>query len=104
VDDKQNIQAADCQYYYDISVPETGYEPVGDFYLPSGWSLVNRGTSEIGDNFDTTVSNWYRGKRYGFAQKTEYVPLLGKYCNVYKIDNKEYYGYVKSDYVAPTFV
>jgi hypothetical protein len=111
INENQIIQNKDCQYYYEVSKPHEEYieisqsSTVGTVYLPEGWDLLVKESEEtVGSIIDTTVSNWYRGNRYGFAQQTEYVPLLNKYCGLYQKGEKEYYGYVESEYIAPTFV
>jgi hypothetical protein len=65
--------------------------------------------SDIVKASDSTISTWYRGGRYGFAQKAEYIPLLDRYCQVYSgpayLDSTSetgssntYYGYVDNKY------
>jgi hypothetical protein len=53
-------------------------------WLPEDFSIGDIGIRE--DTLDNTIekdsvlSSWYRGKRYGFAQETVYVPVLERYC------------------------
>ena len=103
-DENQIITEKDCQYYIDINQPQTGYVSVSDFYLPEGINIVNKGSGNIFDTTDTTISNWFKGKRYGFAIASEYVPLVERYCNKYKKNNEEYYGYLQSDYVSTSLI
>lgn len=100
VDQDNNIINKDCQYYVDIPSPEVAYESAGDFYLPRGLQIKVQ-TDKLAD---TTISTWYKAKRYGFSQQTQYVPLLEKYCNIYKKDNIKYYGYLNSEYSSPALV
>lgn len=82
--DNHIIDEKDCQYYIDFDNPEATYvvhDTTYDLYLPQGWSVVAQGT---GDSRDTTISSWYRGARYGYAQQAVYVPLLEQYCQKFK--------------------
>ena len=112
------INEKDCEYYVDIPQPASGYITAqGDLtvFLPEGWTLLERGEGNLDSNYDTTISNWFRGKRYGFSQKTQYIKELEKYCNWYyrkqgndieRDDNNEpkiYYGYLNSQYNSPIF-
>ena len=104
VDENRNIIIQNCQYYIDFSHP-TDYIEKDGFFLPENFDVSHRLVEENENTYDTTISNWYRGKRFGFSQKTQYVPLLEKYCNIYEKDNGEqYYGYVTSTFVSPTLV
>ena len=97
------INNDNCQYYIDIPKPlNGGYNKVTDngsiFYLPDGFLL------EVNDlNNDTTISNKYKAKRYGFAQETEYVPVLETYCKKFKKNGVDYYGYLDSNIASPVF-
>lgn len=112
--DDRTIDEKDCQYYIDFNTPETSYEaePEKDYglYLPKGWILGNpaivfdKRIPKIETSPDSQISSWYRGKRYGFAQQSIYVPLLEKYCQKYKKDDVDYLGYVDTTYVSPTTV
>jgi hypothetical protein len=53
--------------------------------LPIGFGLGIPGV-KIDDptDIDSYLSSWYRGKRYGYAQQSVYVPLLKQYCQKYK--------------------
>ena len=86
--DDRTIIEKDCQYYIDYDNPDSYKEPSAgtntkdlDLYLPDGFSVV---LQTGGETNDTTLSSWYRGKRYGFAQQTVYVPVLEKYCQKYR--------------------
>lgn len=88
------ITEKDCQYYIEINKPDDvtdGYkkneEKDSGFYLPTGFSVSSY--PELGDGTDkaenaVTVSTWYRGTRYGFAQKQTYSPTLDRYVEYYK--------------------
>lgn len=110
-DENQIITIRNCQYYKDMAKIDL-YKPSGQFFLPEELSIVERANSDLENVYDTTVSNWYKGKRFGFAQRTTYVPLLERYCNLYyKSINDEietlsgvpllYYGYLSSEYKSP---
>jgi hypothetical protein len=69
LNDRQIIQAENCQYYIDFPVPDTAYKKETgnsisglDLLLPSDWSIASPASG------DTQLSSWYRGKRYSFAQ------------------------------------
>ena len=111
IDENQIITVRNCQYYKDV-VKIDLYKPSGQFFLPEELSIMERSISNLENDYDTTVSNWYKGKRFGFAQRTNYVPLLERYCNLYyKSINGEietldgepvlYYGYLSSEYKSP---
>ena len=93
-DENGVINVKDCQYYIDIAEPEdetNGYQKITEtglptLYLPKDWSVVVTSNNGVGNDYDTTVSNWYRGARYGFAQQAEYIPLLGRYCQKFYHD------------------
>lgn len=81
IDENRVINVANCQYYYDVLAAGGTYTKTNEgFYLPTGWAVLVKGPNAIDNKYDTTVSNWYRGARYGFAQDAEYVPLLDRYC------------------------
>ena len=78
--DKRVITEKDCQYYIDFDEPDTDYSEHNttyDLYLPADFKVIEMVGSET---TDTTISTWYRGARYGYAQQAEYVPLLERYC------------------------
>lgn len=107
VDEKSNILESNCQYFIEVNKPEEGYVPNSDFdmYLPTGWSIDEQNNVSETNLLDTTISWWYKAKRYGFSQETIYVPLLKKYCNVYEnMAGVRYYGYVDSNYNSPVLI
>jgi YHS domain-containing protein len=61
-----------------------------NLWLPSGFRIgyVGKQYDPKDDKkvieSDSTLSSWYRGKRYGFAQQSVYVPLLEKYCQKFE--------------------
>jgi hypothetical protein len=67
------IEEKDCQYYIDFTNPNLDYvEPNEDnnsdaygLYLPDGFSVYEPGP---GAEYDSSLSSWYRGARYGYAQ------------------------------------
>lgn len=106
--DKRVIQEKDCQYYLEVN-QQSEYVEIenGKYYLPSGWTLETTFPDDgktSGKTYDTLISNWYRGKRYGYSQTTKYIPLIERYCNLYEKSGQEYYGYVDNEYVSPAFV
>lgn len=114
IDENRIITVHNCQYYKDMAKIDL-YKPSGQFYLPEELSIMERGNSDLENAYDTTISNWYKGKRFGFAQRTNYVPLLERYCNLYyKSINGEietlggapllYYGYLSSEYKSPALI
>jgi hypothetical protein len=96
--DDRVINQANCQYYIDFSNPDANYlNPNSgngsdelDLYLPTGFSLgVYAYKDGDSSDKDSYLSSWYRGKRYGFAQQSIYVPLLEKYCQKFKKNNTQ---------------
>jgi hypothetical protein len=74
-------------------------------YLPTGWSIDEQENVSETNLLDTTISWWYKAKRYGFSQETIYVPLLKKYCNIYEdMAGIRYYSYVDSNYNSPSLI
>ena len=91
------------QYYIDIDDPETEYSVFKEaygFYLPAGFNTTGGGGVAT-DTTDTTISTWYRGERYGYAQQSKYIPVLKKYVSIYEKDGETYYGYVQDNYTSP---
>lgn len=115
IDKNRQILNKNCQYYIEFEPSEyTVVNTTYDFVLPTGFSVVDKAYSDSAVPSDSTISTWYRGGRYGFAQKTIYVSLLDRYCQVYQgpeyddptsENNKsnEYYGYVENLYNKPVF-
>lgn len=123
--DDRIINEKDCQYYVDFITPEADYKndeadeeskkrkkPEKEYgvYLPNGWSLAVPAAVEdqrvpaIETQSDSQVSSWYRGKRYGFAHQSVYVPVLERYCQKYIKSGTDYLGYIDTTYVSPTTV
>ena len=96
----------DCQYYFDVpneddyKGPDINY----GFYLPEGVTLLLKGGLSVSDNADTTISYWYRGARYGFAQKAVYRSELNRYVNIYDKEGTEYYGFLDTQYNSPNLL
>ena len=108
-DENRVINVANCQYYYDVLGEGKTYTKTNEgFYLPTGWSVLDQGPSAIDNRYDTTVSNWYRGARYGFAQDAEYVPLLDRYCQKFQTKGASSatikYAFVDNTYTSPALV
>lgn len=82
IDENRIITEPNCQYYIDFDFPEETYKDSGSYWLPNGWAIESASGS-LDDSTDSTISTWYRGKRYGFAQQSEYIPMLDKYCGKY---------------------
>lgn len=104
VDDRRFIKESNCQYYLDISNPNDsvdGYQDKGSYFLPKGWELAS-GLNIKGT--DTTLSSWYKGKRYGYSQVVKYVSVVDKCCSSYEKDGTPYYGYVENEYISPNIV
>ena len=92
------IENENCQYYIDIG-PETKYSSASTeytFFLPKEFEIASR---QEGGN-EVVISTEYRGARYAFIQKSQFIPVLNRYVNVYKNknNNAEYYGYSTSTY------
>ena len=122
--DDRTIIEPDCQYYIDFDNPEQVYvdpeERTGTvkqlgLWLPMGFEIGYYGIDNSQDNQnDSYLSYWYRGKRYGYSEQSEYVPLLDKYC--YKVtkkvsqiplissgEGKNLFSYIRSDYDVADF-
>lgn len=130
--DTRTINEKDCQYYIDIGDKyvesnEDADAAALELYLPEGWKIGDVGKKWDNGMLldgDSTLSSWYRGDRYGYAQQAIYVPLLEKYCQKFsrlEIDAEtgepiidevtkkpvikgEYLGYVDSKFVSPTLI
>lgn len=103
-DDNRIINNKDCQYYIDYPYPKNFTIIEGtNFVLPADFN-----TTSVIENLYTdsgvTLSSKFRGKRYGFTQKTEFIPVLNKYVNIYKKGNEEYYGYEFTEYKSPLLI
>lgn len=113
IDKNRQILNKNCQYYIEFEPNEYKVTNADyGFILPEGFGLVSKtytDGSSIVNASDSTISTWYRGGRYGFAQKAEYVPLLDRYCQVYSGpaysdptsetgSSNTYYGYVDNKY------
>lgn len=111
IDENRIITVPNCQYYIDINLNEEYVSNEEGYYLPRQFSIIKRSSSALEDNVDTTISNWYKGKRFGFAQKTEYVPLLETYANLFykneevegEVKQELYYGYPNTEFNSPVF-
>lgn len=94
--DDRTINEKDCQYYIDFENPEVYKTPTGSnakalgLLLPEGFDEGYPGTdvTKTPNTSDSTLSSWYRGKRYGFAQQAEYIPVLERYCQKFKRQEK----------------
>lgn len=110
INDRGLIVVPDCQYYIEFDGPASYKQTeIADFFIPSGMELVATPDAweyieNVGYLRDSTISSWYKGGRYGFSQKTEYIKVLDKYCGVYNAQGNKYYGYVENDYSTPTSV
>lgn len=96
----------DCQYFIDLptgSEYPTQADNEYGFYLPSSsnWSFHYIHTPKD----DTTVSNKYRGGRYGYSQQAIYLPELERYVNKYIRNTpngvEDWYGYEEVEYHSP---
>lgn len=109
IDKNRQILNKNCQYYIEFEPNE--YKVINadyGFILPEGFSVVPKtytDGSDIVKASDSTISTWYRGGRYGFAQKAEYIPVLDRYCQKYSTENDDkgnpivtHYGYVDNKY------
>lgn len=100
-DENRNIINKDCQYYIDFNNPERQYSVKNEtynFYLPTGFNTTTIIENNVGS---VTLSSLYRGKRYGFAQQSRYIPILNKYVKLYDKSGEEYYGYQHTEYNSP---
>lgn len=109
------ITEANCQYYVDIPRQSDYTKVDGGYFLPLSLMIVKTTSGIIDDSVDTQVSYWFKGKRFGYTQKTSYVPLLETYANeFYKKDKYGqwevelgrkivYYGYLNTEYNSPVF-
>ena len=82
-------------------VGQAGYRnKTNGFYLPDGFEV----SSYEEDNNNVTVSTWYRGARYGFAQKQTYSPTLDRYVEHYTGGGNDLvYGYTQAKFESPVF-
>lgn len=98
-DQERIITEADCQYYCEIDDPASYTVTQYNMSLPTGWSFSTQTHDEL-------ISSLYRGDRYGFAQKSKYIPEIDRYVYLYKKDgdNTEYYGYQYNEYNSATTV
>jgi hypothetical protein len=103
-DDERHINIANCQYYIEIDKPDRGYHKSGDYYVPLNWAVEIKGATGIDNKIDTTISSWYRGYRYGYAQQSKYIPLLERYCGLYEHNGEEVYGFSNNEYNSPTIM
>ena len=108
-DENRVINVQDCQYFCKINQPKKEGQYVQSqnfpqFWLPRGFGVLDQGAQGINNTHDATISVWYKGARYGFAQSATYVPLLDKYCNEFIKDNKKYYGFIDSVYQSPVLL
>lgn len=115
--DDRTIDEKNCQYYIEFNKPDVAYKTDNErdplekslgVFLPKGWELASpavtlgkEGKPEYNDSY---ISTWYRGKRYGFAQQSVYVPLLERYCEKYIKNGIDYLGYTDINYVSPTVI
>lgn len=98
----RTITNSDCQYYID-EIEESEYEQDKEtgYWLPREVTVTSYNESEDSNAPPVNLSYLYRGKRYGFAQKTQYIPVLDKYVNIYSKDGVKKYGYLKTEYKSP---
>lgn len=101
------IETKDCQYF--IEFWPDNYQALNgtSYFMPEGCALADLADTFNGQaETDTQVSVWYKGYRYGYAQKAEYSPVLGRYINEYKKagDETKYYGFIDNQYISPTFI
>lgn len=92
----------DCQYYIDN--PTYNISDTYGMIVPTG--LKSYLKVEEKDYAATLISALYRGRRYGFHQKSVLVPVLNRYVDVYKqqSSNTEVYGYCDTQYVSPILI
>lgn len=116
-DENRNILTKNCQFF--IKLDPTDYsqqkEEKYGFYLPPNVELLATSNNYLNDE-DSTISSWYRARKYSFSIQAEYLPGLKKTVNLYTgpeykyqdsegehISN-EYYGYQEAKYVSPIVV
>ena len=106
IDANRVILNEDCQYYFDIINEEDYKGPDSNygFYLPDGITPLLKQGAGVSDDADTTISYWYRGARYGFAQKAVYRSELNRYVNIYDKNGTEYYGFLDTKYNSPNLL
>lgn len=102
----RTIQEKDCQYFIEFWPDDYEEKEDGDgFIMPKGITTLAKTESSDGSS-DGTISVWYKGNRYGYAQKAIYSPTLERYINEYKQEDSgdKYYGFIDKEYVSPTLV
>ncbi len=106
-DENRVILEDNCQYYIkylDANSYNNKNEKYG-FDLPEGFEVEEQSeTNGIGDEYDTTISSWHRGARYGFSQKTVFEPKLERYVNVYTKGATNYRGYSETKFTSPELI
>lgn len=105
----RTIQEDDCQYFIEFWPNQYKPEDVNGFIMPEGiTTLVKTYQSpsvSLPKGSDGTISVWYKGNRYGYAQKAVYSNILNRYINEYKKvgrpNTEKYYGFIDNEYVSP---
>jgi hypothetical protein len=104
-DDNRFLLNKDCQYYIDdcdFEKIESNY----DFYLPKsqqGFLFETTTVVESAGFAPVTLSSEFRGRRYGYSQRSVLMKELGRYLSAYKKDSNDamFYGYLHTEYKSP---
>ena len=113
VDENKIIIEPSCQFFIDIDKASLYTEQNG-YFLPPGLVIEEQESAFLSDEEDTLISNWFRGKRFGFSPVTQYVPLIKQYCKkyykrkgegveLYKGEPVEYFGYLNTEFASALY-
>ena len=76
------------------------YKIQGDIQYDNPYIYLTVGSSAVRIKY-SELSTDYRGKRYVNSPRLEYDEVFGRYVNVYNYDNREVYGFSKTEFSDP---
>ena len=76
------------------------YKIQGDIQYRNPYIELTVGSSVVQIKYSELSTN-YRGKRYVNSPRLEYDEVFGRYVNVYNYDNREVYGFSKTEFSDP---
>lgn len=104
-DENRIICNKNSQYYIDYPALEDDYVVKNDQYgftLPFQFNTTTENEEGV-DNI--VISSKYRGRKYVFSQRSNFIPVLNRYVQEYK--NPEgtlFYGFQDTEYISPALV